>query len=209
MKPLTLIMSFLPIIAFSLLSKVLPHGDIGWAALIAVIFAVINIVTHRPYLPPKILNVTQVAMFVIVTVVSFVGDASTDRWVAIWIPPAVALVVGVVILAMIPVVPFTEQFARQSTPQAYWSSPTFKQINRVLSLGWGVALVGVGISRLIAVIIEQNSTGSHRAIDLVFAAAIPVVILIYMLRFSKSYPEKITHHDEGPTHTSPSAPATS
>jgi signal transduction protein with GAF and PtsI domain len=67
----------------------------------------------------------------------------------------------------------------------------------------------VGISRLIAVIIEQNSTGSHRAIDLVFAAAIPVVILIYMLRFSKSYPEKITHHDEGPTHTSPSAPATS
>jgi hypothetical protein len=209
MKPQTLILSFLPIIAFSLLSKVLPNGDIGWAALISAIFAVINIVAHKPYLPPKILNVTQVALFAIVTVVSFAGSAGTDKWLATWIPAAVALIVGVVILAMIPVMPFTEQFARLSTPQAYWNSPTFKQINRVLSIGWGVALVGVGISRLIAVLIEQNSKGSHRAIDLVFAAAIPVVILIYMLRFSKAYPEKVTHHDDGPKHTSPSAPAAS
>ena len=29
MKPLPLIMSFLPLVAFSLLSKLLPHGDIG------------------------------------------------------------------------------------------------------------------------------------------------------------------------------------
>jgi len=170
---------------------------------------VVNIVMHKPYWPPKILNATQVVMFAIVTIVSFAGAAATDRWVATWIPAAVALIVGVVILAMVPVMPFTEQFARATTPQAYWNSPTFKQINRVLSLGWGVALVGVGVSRLIAVIIEQNSTGSHRAIDLVFAAAIPVVILIYMLRLSRAYPEKVTHHDAGPTHASPSAPTAS
>jgi hypothetical protein len=206
MKPLTLILSFLPIIAFSLLSKVLPHGDIGWAALISAVFAVINIVMHKPYWPPKILNATQVAMFAIVTIVSFAGGAATDRWVATWIPAAVALIVGVVILALVPVMPFTEQFARESTPQAYWNSPTFKQINRVLSLGWGAALVGVGISRLIAVLIEQHSTGSHRAIDLIFAAAIPVVILVYMLRFSKAYPEKVTHHDDGPQHAAPRTP---
>jgi hypothetical protein len=206
MKPLTLIMSFLPIIAFSLLSKVLPHGDIGYAALISAIFAVINIVAHKPYWPPKTLNVTQATLFAILTIVGFAGGAGTDRPVAIWVPAGVALIVGAVILATLPVIPFTEQFARQSTPQAYWNSPTFKQINRVLSTGWGLALIGVGISRLIAVIIEQNSTGSHRVIDLVFAAAIPVVILIYMLRFSKSYPEKVTHHDDGPRHASPSAP---
>jgi hypothetical protein len=204
MKPLTLIMSFLPIIVFSLLSKVLPHGDIGYAALISAIFAAINIVAHKPYWPPKTLNVTQVTLFAIVAIVSFAGRG-TDRPVAIWVPAGVALIIGVVILATLPVVPFTEQFARQSTPQAYWNSPTFKRINRVLSTGWGLALIGVGISRLIAVIIEQNSTGSHRVIDLVFAAAIPVGILIYMLRFSKSYPEKVTHHDE-PKHASPSAP---
>jgi hypothetical protein len=197
MKPQTLILSFLPIIAFSLLSKVLPNGDIGWAALISAIFAVINIVAHKPYLPPKILNVTQVALFAIVTVVSFAGSAGTDKWLATWIPAAVALIVGVVILAMIPVMPFTEQFARLSTPQAYWNSPTFKQINRVLSAGWGIAIVGLGVSRLLAAIVSEHSAG-RRLPDVLLGTVIPIVIIIYMLRFSKSYPERVTGHGADP-----------
>jgi hypothetical protein len=37
--------------------------------------------------------------------------------------------VGLIIPALVPVMPFTEQFARETTPQAYWASPTFKRIN--------------------------------------------------------------------------------
>jgi len=57
------------------------------------------------------------------------------------------LVLGLVILALLPVMPFTEQFARESTPKAYWGSPTFKKINRVLSAGWGTAIFAIGVSR--------------------------------------------------------------
>ncbi|HEY2278214.1 MAG TPA: hypothetical protein VGI00_07650 [Streptosporangiaceae bacterium] len=194
MKPLPLIMSFLPLIAFSLLAKLLPHGDIGVAALVAAIFALIAIVMHKPYWPPKILNAASLTLFLILAVVAFASHAGTDRWLAIWAGAGVGLVLGGVILLLLPVMPFTEQFARESTPQAYWNSPTFKRINRVLSAGWGAAIVALGVSRLIAAVIIEHSTGSHRLPDLLFGTAIPVVIIVYMLKFSADYPKRVTAH---------------
>ena len=191
MKPLPLILSFLPLIAFSLLARLLPHGDVGAAALTAAVIAVIAAVAVRPVWPPKVVNATSIVLFTVFAVVGFAGSAGTDRWLATWAAAGVALVMGLVILALIPVVPFTEQFARLSTPQAYWSSPTFKQINRVLSRGWGVALLGVGASRVVAVAVNGHTT--RRLPDLLLGLVIPSVILTYMLKFSKSYPERVTH----------------
>jgi intracellular septation protein A len=191
MKPLPLILSFLPLIAFSLLARLLPHGDVGAAALTAAVIAVIAAVAVRPVWPPKVVNATSIVLFTVFAVVGFAGSAGTDRWLATWAAAGVALVMGLVILALIPVIPFTEQFARLSTPQAYWSSPTFKQINRVLSLGWGVALLGVGASRVVAVALDGHTT--RRLPDLLLGLVIPGLILTYMLKFSKSYPERVTH----------------
>jgi hypothetical protein len=191
MKPLPLILSFLPLIVFSLLARLLPHGDVGAAALAAAVIAVIAAVAVRPVWPPKVLNATSIVLFAVFAVVGFAGSAGTDRWLATWAAAGVALVMGLVILALIPVMPFTEQFARLSTPQAYWSSPTFKQINRVLSRGWGVALLGVGASRVVAVAINGHTT--RRLPDLLLGLVIPGLILTYMLKFSKSYPDRVTH----------------
>jgi hypothetical protein len=191
MKPLPLILSFLPLIAFSLLARLLPHGDVGAAALTAAVIAVIGAVAVRPVWPPKVLNATSIVLFTVFAVVGFAGSAGTDRWLATWAAAGVALVMGLVILALIPVMPFTEQFARLSTPQAYWSSPTFKQINRVLSRAWGVALLGVGAARLVAVAVNGHTT--RRLPDLLLGLVIPGLILTYMLKFSKSYPDRVTH----------------
>ena len=191
MKPLPLILSFLPLIAFSLLARLLPHGDVGAAALIAAVIAVIAAVAVRPVWPPKVVNATSIVLFTVFAVVGFAGSAGTDRWLATWAAAGVALVMGLVILALIPVMPFTEQFARLSTPQAYWSSPTFKQINRVLSRGWGFALIGVGASRVIAVAVNGHTT--RRLPDILLGLVIPGLILTYMLKFSKSYPDRVTH----------------
>jgi hypothetical protein len=49
MKPLTLVLAFLPLIVSSLLSRFLPHGDIGVAGLAAAVIALIVIgTTGRP-----------------------------------------------------------------------------------------------------------------------------------------------------------------
>ena len=197
MKPLPLILSFLPLIAFSLLTRLLPSGDIGIAALVAALCAAVATVAVRPVWPPKVLNACSLVLFAVLAVAGFTGSAGTDRWLATWAAAGVGLVIGLVILALVPVIPFTEQFARQSTPQAYWSSPTFKQINRVLSLGWGAALIGIGLFRLAAVAVNGHTT--RRLPDLLLGLAIPALITVYMLKFSKSYPDRVTHAQDAPS----------
>ncbi|MGH3151710.1 MAG: hypothetical protein ACRDOB_13435 [Streptosporangiaceae bacterium] len=198
MKPLMLILSFLPLIAFSVLARLLSHGDVGAAALTAAVIAAIAMVAVRPVWPPKILNTCSFVLFTVLAIAGFTGSGGTDRWLAGWGAAGVGLIMGLVILALIPVMPFTEQFARQSTPQAYWASPTFKQINRVLSLGWGAALAAVGLSRLAAVAVAEHTTS--RLPDLLLGLAIPAVITIYMLKFSKSYPDRVAHAQDAPSH---------
>ena len=192
MKPLALILAFLPLIAFSLLSRFLPSGDIGVAALVAAVIAGVAMVTIRPLWPPKILNACSLILFALLAVLGFTLGKGDDSWLATWGGAGVGIVIGLVILVLIPVMPFTEQFARESTPQAVWNSPTFKQINRVLSIAWGVAIVGLGVSRVVAAAIDQHSA-SHRLPEILLGAAVPVVIIVYMLKFSKSYPARVTH----------------
>jgi O-antigen/teichoic acid export membrane protein len=48
MKPLTLILAFSPLAVFSLLSRLLPHGDIGIAGLAAALVALAVILTSHP-----------------------------------------------------------------------------------------------------------------------------------------------------------------
>jgi hypothetical protein len=201
MKPLPLILGFLPLVAFSLLARLLPSHDFGIAALISAVVAVIAIVAHRPVWPPMILTGSQLILLVILTIVGFASSAGTDHWLATWLAPAFSGIMGLIILALIPVMPFTEQFARETTPQQYWSSPTFKRINRVLSTAWGAAIVAIGISRLVAAAIKDHP-GSHTVLELVFSAVIPVVILVYMLKFSKSYPERVTKTEPQPASSS-------
>jgi hypothetical protein len=191
MKPLPLILGFLPLTVFSLLARLLPSHDFGIVALISAVVAVIAIVAHRPVWPPMILTGSQLTLLVILAIVGFGAGAGTDRWLATWLAPAFAGIMGLIILALIPVMPFTEQFARQSTPRQYWSSPTFKRINRTLSTAWGAAIVVIGISRVVAAAIKDHP-GHRTVLELVFSAVIPVVILAYMLKFSKSYPERVS-----------------
>lgn len=200
MKPLPLILSFLPLIAFSLLTRVLPSGDVGVAGLVAALCAVAAMATSRPAWPPKVLNATSLVLFTVLAVLGFADGTGTDRWLANWAGAGVGIIIGLVILALIPVMPFTEQFARQSTPKAYWASPTFKKINRVLSAAWGGAILAAGACRVAAATLQRS--GSHRLPDLLLGTALPVVIVVYMLKFTKSYPERVTR-------TEASAPATS
>jgi hypothetical protein len=49
----------------------------------------------------------------------------------------VGLILGLIILILVPFIPFTEQFARESVPRSQWTSPTFKKINLGMSAAWG------------------------------------------------------------------------
>jgi len=195
MKSLTLILAFLPLVAFSLLGRFLPDGDIGIAGLAAALIALIAIATSHPVWPPKILNACSLVLFTLIAVLGFTLGKADDRWLATWAGAGAGLVLGLIILALVPVMPFTERFAREATPQAYWASPTFKKINRVLSAAWGLAIFAVGLSRVAAAAIEGHTT--RRLPELLLGLAIPAIIVIYMLKFSASYPDRVTHQPAG------------
>ncbi len=197
MKTLTLIFTFLPLIVFSVMARFLPHDYIGFAGLTAAVIAIIAIATSHPVWPPKIINACSLVLFALIAVLGFAVGSHDDRWLATWGGAGMPLIIGLIILVLVPVLPFTEQFARETTPQAYWSSPTFKKINRVLSAGWGLAIFAVGVSRVAAAAINGHTT--HRLPELLLGLAVPSVILLYMLRFSKSYPDRVTHTE--PAHT--------
>jgi hypothetical protein len=196
-KPLSLILAFLPLIAFSLLARWLPAGDFGIAALVAAVIALLTLVTARPMWPPKILQACSAVLFTLLAIVGVAVGHDSDRWLSRWAGAGVGIVIGLVILALIPIMPFTEQFARETAPKATWSSPVFRRINRGLSIAWGLAIVGLGISRVIAAIIGRHTPHS-RLLESAFSAVIPVVVIVYMLGFSERYPDRVAHETSRP-----------
>ena len=71
------------------------------------------------------------------TLIGFFGNRSIDSWLFDWASGLITLTLGLLLLVTMPIMPFTEQSARESVSREYWGTPTFKEINRVLSLAWG------------------------------------------------------------------------
>ena len=193
MKPVTLILAFSPLIVVALLSRLLPRGGIGIAGLAAALVALAVILTSHPIWPPKILNTCSFVLFALTAIPGFTLGKNDDRWLAASGGAGIGLVLGHIIVILVPVMLFTEQFARESVPAAQWSSPIFKKINRVLSTGWGLAIVGIGVSRAAAAAINGHTT--RRLPDILLGLVVPVVIILDMLKFSKSYPDRVARHE--------------
>ncbi|NKQ25261.1 hypothetical protein [Streptomyces galbus] len=185
MKTPTLLLAFLPLITFSVLARVLPSHAIGVAALAAVLAALIALAADRPPWPPKILTACSLVLFAVLAVLGFALVDDRSR-LATWGGAGVGIVLGLAVLALVPVMPFTMQFARQTVPSPRWHTPSFRRINRVLSTAWGLALVALGVSRTAAA-----AADGHRAVEVVFGAVVPVLIIVYMLKFSRTYPDRV------------------
>ncbi len=133
MKSLALILAFLPLIVFSVLARFLPHGYIGVAGLASAVVAP----DRHPDQPPRL--AAEGPQHLLAGTVRpdrrprLHPGENDDRWLATWGGAGVGIILGLVILVLVPVIPFTEQFTREAVPRAEWSSPTFKKINRVLS----------------------------------------------------------------------------
>ncbi len=123
---------------------------------------------------------------------SFSLDTGDKTWLATWPGGGVAIVIGAVILLLVPVIPFTEQYAKESVPREEWGSPTFKRVNHGLSVAWGASIVVIGVARVLAEAVARHSSGHHLA-QILLGAAVPVIIIVYMLKFTQSYPERVAH----------------
>lgn len=191
-KLIPLVIGFSPLIVFSLLTKILPSGDIGIAGLVAAVLALLAMVISRPIWPPKILNACSLVIFTVLAVLGFSLDKGDKTWLATWPGGGVAIIIGAVILLLVPVIPFTEQYAKETVPREEWGSPTFNRVNHGLSLAWGASIVVIGVARVLAEAVARHSSG-HDLAQILLGAAVPVIIIVYMLKFTQSYPERVAH----------------
>jgi hypothetical protein len=58
--------------------------------------------------------------------------------------------------------------------------------------GWGVAIFAVGVARVAAAAINGHTT--RRLPEILFGLVVPGAIVLCMLKFSKSYPDRVTHN---------------
>jgi hypothetical protein len=191
-SPLSLILGFLPLIAFAVLSGRVADNGAAWAATVACAIAVILLVVRRTW-PPKMVDVFQTLIFAVIAVVGFVGGNDVDAWLFDWANGLTTTTLGILILSFVPVLPFTEQYARESVPQEYWGQPTFKRINRHLSLAWGAAILVMGLSSLAVAWLRTraDSTADANLLDLALNWVVPIAVIVAMVRFTKTYPDRV------------------
>ena len=119
MNPLSLILGFLPLIAFNVLAGRVANNGIAWGALVALAVALVNMAITRPRWPPKIINLISAGLFLVLTLIGFLGDRSIDGWLFDWASGLVTLTLGLLLFATMPIMPFTEQYARERVPREY------------------------------------------------------------------------------------------
>lgn len=85
-----------------------------------------------------------------------VGGAGVDAFLVVYGRGMASFLLGPFIVATAASMPFTAQFARAPVPPSDWLSPVFLQINRRLSLAWGVVILVVGASHVVGAILAAQ-----------------------------------------------------
>ena len=145
MKPLTIVIGFIPQAIFVILVSWL---SLGWAAAAGLAAGVILLAVTAARGGVKVLPVAQSVILAAFTVVGFTVGHHAEMTFAPYARGVASLALGAFIVATSSSVPFTAQFARQTVPQQYWRSPQFLGINRRLSLVWGLAVLAIGAGHL-------------------------------------------------------------
>jgi len=141
----------------------------------------------------KLLDIVSLVFFGALTIAGLFLDRSQLDWLEDYSQAISSGVLAIMVLGSLAFVPFTEQYAREQAPKEVWGTPTFKQINRVLTLVWGLTFAA---SAVLGVIAEQVDTGKNW-----LNWIIPIALIVGAFKFTSWYPDKV----RGATATPPDA----
>ncbi len=166
-------LAFVPWILFSLITQ---HDTLKAAAVFALIAAVLIAAPAVLAGRPRMLELGAVVAFVAFTIVAFVVDPATTHWVARYARAIAALLLALIAFASLLFVPFTEQYARESVPKEFWSTPRFKQVNRRLTMMWGSVFLVMMVSHIAAGAIDTRRGNT------IFNWVIPIILIIWAVK---------------------------
>ncbi|SOD97650.1 hypothetical protein [Blastococcus haudaquaticus] len=194
MKPAAFVSGFLPWIAFTVVAHRPAADAVAWGAVLAVAMTVVALALAGRGHGPVTLDAASLVLFAVVAVAGFIGGRDVDDWLYTWGRPLVGVVLGLFVLGTASVRPFTEEYARQSTPREYWGSPTFRSVNRVISAAWGGGLVVIGSAGVLVTVLDAHATSraSGHLLELALNWVVPIAVLWGLAEFTGRYPDRVT-----------------
>jgi intracellular septation protein A len=123
------LLGFIPWLVFTAMATRGGVGAVGAAAVLACLVA-LNLVICSTVRGEsvRLLEVIAVVVFGGYALVTLI-DPTADTFLAHYGRALAALLLAAVIFVLLPVAPFTEQYARESVPREYWHTPEFRSVN--------------------------------------------------------------------------------
>ncbi|WP_311559838.1 hypothetical protein [Pseudonocardia charpentierae] len=151
------------------------------AFVVAAAFLIVSMTRGRS---PKLLEVTGAVVFAAFGIVG-ASNPAVDAFLADYGRSLATLILAVVIFVLLPIVPFTEQYARETAPQQYWHSPVFRSVNRQISAAWGAVIAMMGVGHALATLIpELGTTIPSRPVDLLLNWVVPALLSWWAVRYT-------------------------
>jgi hypothetical protein len=165
-----LYIALVPWVLFTLLAQ---HSTLKVAAVVALIVAVGIMVRSITQGGLKLLELGAVIAFLGFTVVAFAADQATGEWLARYSRGIAAALLALIAFGSLFFTPFTEQYARDSVPRQFWSSPTFKATNRRLTTMWAWIFAAMVPFHVLAGVIDKKPT------NILFNWVVPIGLIVW------------------------------
>jgi hypothetical protein len=165
--------AFVPWLLFSVITR---RFEVEDAAVIALVASIAISVPSLRAGRPKVLETGAIIAFVGFTIVAFAGDDATRDWLARYARAVSAGLLALIAFGSLMRTPFTEQYARDSVPREFWSSPVFRRVNRQITAMWGAVFVLMVPSHILAGAID-----THRAFT-IFNWVIPIGLVVFAVK---------------------------
>jgi hypothetical protein len=174
-----LVLSFAPWVVFSFLLQRRGVDIAALAAFAAAGVALALVVKDKAAHGVKLVDAASVVTFGVLAAAAGLGGHGVRVDVADYGRGFAALALGAVMLASVTVLPFTEQYARESVPEAYWNSPVFRAVNRKISAAFGLAILVMGGGHLLAGAYDPISApvADRRPVELVLNWVVPALLV--------------------------------
>jgi hypothetical protein len=175
--------ALVPWVAFTLLAQ---HSTLKLAAVASLVLAIGIMIRSIMTSGVKALEVGAVLAFTGFTIVAFGADHSAGVWMSRYSRAIAAGLLATIAFASLLFTPFTEQYARESVPREFWSSPSFKAINRRITTMWGFVFLAMVPFHIAAGAIDKRPT------NIVFNWVVPIGLILWGLKQSEKIAEEAT-----------------
>jgi hypothetical protein len=175
-----------PWILFSLITQ---RDSLTAAAVVALIASILIALRSISTSGPKLLEIGAVAAFVGFAIVAVVADASATMWLERYARAIAALMLAAIAFGSLLFTPFTEQYARESVPRQFWSSPRFQQVNRRLTTMWGCVFSAMVVSHVLAGAIDTRRGNT------IFNWVIPIILIVWAVKRTSEVSQAASEKD--------------